>query len=38
MYYAFNRELFLVMRALGRVIRKVTDRMEQMIFCVLEKV
>jgi ubiquinone/menaquinone biosynthesis C-methylase UbiE len=38
MYYAFNRELFLVMRTLSRLVRKITDRMEQMIFCVLEKV
>lgn len=38
MYYAFNRELFLVMRTLSRLVRKITDQMEQMIFCVLEKV
>jgi hypothetical protein len=38
MYYAFNRELFLLMRGLSRLIRKVTDRLELMMFCVLEKV
>ena len=38
MYYAFNRELFLIMRALSRLVRQITDRMEQMLFCVLQKV
>jgi len=38
MYYAFNRELFLLMRTVSRLVRKVTDRMQLMIFCVLEKV
>lgn len=38
MYYAFNRELFLLMRTLSRLVRTITDRMQLMIFCVLEKV
>jgi SAM-dependent methyltransferase len=38
MYYAFNRELFLVMRTLSRLVRRVTDRLELMMFCVLERV
>jgi SAM-dependent methyltransferase len=38
MYYAFNRRLFLLMRALSRIVRKVTDRLELLIFCVLQKV
>jgi ubiquinone/menaquinone biosynthesis C-methylase UbiE len=37
MYYAFNRELFLLMKALSRLVRTITDRMGLMILCVLEK-
>jgi SAM-dependent methyltransferase len=38
MYYAFNKELFLVMRTLSRLVRRVTDRLQLMMFCVLERV
>src|SRR5437899_11825119 len=38
MYYAFNKELFLITRTLSRLVRKITDRLELMMFCVLEKV
>jgi len=38
MYYAFNREMFLLMRSLSRLIRTVTDRLQLMLLCVLEKV
>jgi ubiquinone/menaquinone biosynthesis C-methylase UbiE len=37
MYYSFNKELFLLMRSLSRLVGKVTDSMEQILFCVLEK-
>jgi SAM-dependent methyltransferase len=37
MYYAFNRELFLLMKALSGLVGKITDRMGLMIFCVLQK-
>ena len=37
MYYAFNRELFLVMRMLSRIVHKISDRLGLMILCVLEK-
>ena len=38
MYFAFNRELFLLMRAFSRFVRKITDRTQLMMVCVLEKV
>jgi SAM-dependent methyltransferase len=38
MYYAFNKELFVTMRSLSKVVGKVTSRMRQTILCVFEKV
>jgi len=38
MYYTFNKELFLVMRGLSRSVGRVTDRLQQTLLCVLEKV
>lgn len=38
MYYAFNKELFLTMRGLSKLVGRVTDSMQQTLFCVLEKV
>lgn len=37
LYYGFNRELFLVMRALSRMMSKVTRSMQQTLLCVLQK-
>jgi SAM-dependent methyltransferase len=38
MYYSFNKELFLVMRALSTLAGKITDGAQQTLFCMLEKV
>lgn len=38
MYYSFNKELFTAMRTLSYVAGKVTDRMQQLLLCVMEKV
>lgn len=38
MYYSFNKELFLTMRIFSRMAGKVTDRMQQILLCVMEKV
>jgi ubiquinone/menaquinone biosynthesis C-methylase UbiE len=38
MYYAFNRELFLLMRTASRIVHKFTDRLGLVTLCVLEKV
>jgi ubiquinone/menaquinone biosynthesis C-methylase UbiE len=38
MYYSFNKELFLVMRGLSQLVGAVTDRMQQLLLCVMEKV
>lgn len=37
MYYAFNKELFFVMRSVSRLVSKLTDCMQQTLLCVLEK-
>jgi SAM-dependent methyltransferase len=37
MYYAFNKELFLTMRGLSRLMRKATDSGQLLLMCVLEK-
>jgi len=37
MYYSFNKELFLAMRAMSAVVGKVTNRMQQVLLCVMEK-
>jgi ubiquinone/menaquinone biosynthesis C-methylase UbiE len=37
MYYTFNKELFLLMRAISKLVGKVTDGMRLMLCCVLEK-
>ncbi len=37
LYYGFNRELFLLMRALSRMMGKVTTSMQQTLMCVLQK-
>jgi len=38
MYYAFNKQLFLLMRVISRIVGKITDRVQLTIICVLEKV
>lgn len=38
MYYAFNKELFLVMRAISRCVAKVTNSMQLTLICLLQKV
>jgi SAM-dependent methyltransferase len=38
MYYAFNKELFLAMRGVSRLIGKITQKLQLTIICVLEKV
>jgi len=38
MYYSFNKELFFTMQTLSRLAGKVTDRVQQILFCVMEKV
>ena len=38
MYYAFNKELFLVMRGVSRWVGKLTQRLQLALICVLEKV
>jgi len=38
MYYMFNKELFLMMRGVSRLVGKITDRLHLTIMCVLEKV
>jgi SAM-dependent methyltransferase len=38
MYYSFNKEVFLAMRALSRLVSKVTLRMSQTLLGVFEKV
>lgn len=38
MYYAFNKELFLTMKGISRLVRNITDKVQQTLFCVLEKV
>jgi ubiquinone/menaquinone biosynthesis C-methylase UbiE len=37
MYYSFNKELFWVMRSLSILVGKVTERMQQILLCVMEK-
>jgi SAM-dependent methyltransferase len=37
-YYSFNKELFLLMRSVSRAVSKVTDRMQQVLLCAMEKV
>lgn len=37
MYYSFNKELFVAMRALSSLASKVTNRMQQLLLCVMEK-
>jgi len=38
MYYAFNKELFLLMRGVSRLLGRITDRLQLTMICVLEKV
>jgi SAM-dependent methyltransferase len=38
MYYSFNKELFFAMRGLSKLVGKFTERVQQILFCVLEKV
>jgi SAM-dependent methyltransferase len=37
MYYAFNKELFLTMRGLSRLMSKATSATQLLLMCVLEK-
>jgi ubiquinone/menaquinone biosynthesis C-methylase UbiE len=37
LYYGFNRELFLLMRFLSRMMSKVSRSMQQTLLCVLQK-
>lgn len=37
MYYSFNKELFFAMRALSTLAGKVTNGMQQLLLCVMEK-
>jgi len=38
MYYAFNKELFLAMRAVSRLAGRITQKLQLVLICVLEKV
>jgi ubiquinone/menaquinone biosynthesis C-methylase UbiE len=37
LYYGFNRELFLLMRGVSRIMSKFTKSMQQTLMCVLQK-
>src|SRR4029078_2752825 len=37
-YYMFNRELFLLMRAFSRIAGRLSDKVQLMLCCVLQKV
>jgi SAM-dependent methyltransferase len=38
MYYAFNKEVFHAMRGVSRMMGKISNNMQQTLFCVLRKV
>jgi ubiquinone/menaquinone biosynthesis C-methylase UbiE len=38
MYFVFNKELFVTMRAVSKLVGKITDRAQQTLVCVLQKV
>jgi SAM-dependent methyltransferase len=38
MYYSFNKELFLTMRALSKLVGMTTDGLQQLLLCLMQKV